>query len=305
MQYRKNRMLELSRPRIVRLTRLALVLLLIFQFSGCAVFDRRNTILVNAVEEHMVPETQPSRLLLAPIYIPVGLMAGVLDAFIIHPIRMIPRAAQDTDEALWEFSDETGYVTHTGSIIYRAGFSPIFFTVAWLGRSAFASGAPDDAEAPPERPEGTYEDFLNNRNRDGILFDLQDCSSKEPSTKLLVRTYDTFAPEVSDPDLGNGYGSPAYRAADCMQQRKDEVAFQFFQDRLMDPRDGEHRWIHNYAINYMQVQNSEKAARVMLQALKVPGHSTKLNMAIARGLLYMSDEKVQSFILRSIQAPPQ
>ena len=73
----------------------------------------------------------------------------------------------------------------------------------------------------------------------------------------------------------------------------------------MDPRDGEHRWIHNYAINYMQVQNSEKAARVMLQALKVPGHSTKLNMAIARGLLYMSDEKVQSFILRSIQAPPQ
>lgn len=278
---------------------------IISQLASCAIFDRRNTILVNAVEEHMVPETQPAKLLLSPIYLPVGLMAGVLDAFIVHPIRMIPRAVDDTGDALWEFSDETGYVTHAGSIVYRAGFSPVFFSFAWLARSAFAGPAADDVEAPAERPAGTYEDFLRNRDRSGILYDLQNCSAREPSTQQLVRTYELFSADVADPNLGNGYDSPAYRAVGCLQQRKDEVAFRFFQSVLMNPQDGKHRWVHNNAINYLQAENSERAARVMLQALKAPGHSLELNMAIVRGLLYMRDENVQRLILRSIQAPPQ
>ena len=278
-----------------------LVGILIFNVSSCAVFDRRNTILVNAVEEHMVPETQPSRLLLAPIYIPVGLMAGVLDAFVVHPVRMIPEALKDTDDALWEFSDESGYVTHAGSIVYRGAFSPVFFAAVWLARSAFIGLDGAETEAPADRPEGSYEDFLRTGNKPGLIYDLENCSVEAPSTALLVKTYQAFSAELSDADLGDGYGNPGFRAVLCLMERKDEQSFQFFKARLTDSNDGQLRWIHNNAINYFRLKDSERAARVLLEALNVPGHSLELNMSILRGLMYMQDEGAQRLILRSIQ----
>ncbi len=266
---------------------------------GCAVFDRRNTILVNAVEENMVPENQPSRALMAPIYIPVGLMAGVLDAFIVHPIRMLPRAAEDTSDALWEFSDETGYVTHAGSVVYRAGFSPIFFSLVWLARSAFI-GFDDDPVAPGERPEGSYEDLLERRDVQGLRYDLARCDDKTIAVDLLIRTFDEFEDQSLEPGENRFYDSPAFLAVRCLESRDSESVFAFFQARLLAPESAELTWVHDQSIQYFQRHNSPRAARVLMKALIVPGRSREFKMAILRGAIFMNNSDAQQVILDSL-----
>lgn len=273
---------------------------LIFALSGCAVFDRKNTILVNAVEQNLVPESGAARWLLAPIYLPVGLAAGVLDAFLVHPLRMIPEAISDTDDFLWEFSDETGYVTHAGSIVYRTAVSPVVFTVIWLARSAFIGFDDGDLAEPESRPEGSYAELLQAGNKPGLIYDLNRCSITSPATDLLVRTIGIYEAEL-DSDAEGFYSNPAFLATECLIRReKDSAALKFFQDRLLNSPDGRWGWLEGRSIDYLQRMNSRQSAMILIQAVRQESLSEELRMAILRGLVAMDNEEARRLILDSM-----
>lgn len=113
---------------------LAAVLSALVLSSHCAAFNRKNTPLVGLVEEHLVPEKMPARALAAPLYLPPGIVGGLLDVFIIHPIMEIPAAWEDTVDLLW--TGDAGYVTAAGSLPIRALFTPVWFSLDLLARSA-------------------------------------------------------------------------------------------------------------------------------------------------------------------------
>ncbi|PJZ26648.1 hypothetical protein CH352_04540 [Leptospira hartskeerlii] len=115
---------------------LAIFLIFILGFSNCAVFNRNNTPLVVKVEENLVPEDTGKKIIAAPIFIPLGLVAGVLDLFIVHPIIRIPDAFNDTISLLWT-PRGNGYVTNMGFLPISIVLTPIVFTLDLLARSSF------------------------------------------------------------------------------------------------------------------------------------------------------------------------
>ncbi|MCB1169096.1 MAG: hypothetical protein KDK25_02120 [Leptospiraceae bacterium] len=278
-----------------------LVILLVALLGSCAVFDRRNTILINAVEEYMVPESETGQYLLAPIYIPVGLAAGVLDAFVVHPIRMIPRAIQDTDDSLWEFSEESGYVTHAGSVVYRAAFSPVFFAGAWLFRSAFITSEPDyEEEKPPGMAEGSYSDFLEARDEPSLLYSLRRCDGSSPSTGDLVRTYEIYFPSIQNQENPD-YGSLPLMALRCLRSRlKDQRAHNFFENRLNTWNGPASRIVMNQAAEFFREQDSAEAARILLRAVRNPEIPWQSRHDILLQLVYISNEEAKKAVVQGL-----
>jgi hypothetical protein len=119
--------------------------------------NRDNTLLLNAVEDHLWPESEPARYALFPVLFPVGLAAVTLDAAILHPAAIIDDAARDTKEALWTgFEWEEKYVTECTALPWRAALSPLFFSFAFAGRSFFDLPERDE-EALKKEKEGSVE----------------------------------------------------------------------------------------------------------------------------------------------------
>ena len=135
---------------------LALVLL-----AHCAAFNRKNTPLVVAVEEHLVPKSTTGKIVAFPLILPVGIVAGLLDVFIVHPVSVVPNAAADVRRLIWEPQKQSGYVTVVGSVPFKLVATPILFALDWLARSAFDFG--EGSRQAPERPkmEGrTFADLI-------------------------------------------------------------------------------------------------------------------------------------------------
>ncbi|MBL8020885.1 MAG: hypothetical protein JNM27_14540 [Leptospirales bacterium] len=103
--------------------------------AGCAAFNRKNTPLIGLVEKNLVPKTMPAKALTAPLYIPIGLVGGMLDVFVIHPLMETPAAWKDMVDLLW--TGDAGYVTAMGSLPVRAAVSPLMLVIDVLARSAF------------------------------------------------------------------------------------------------------------------------------------------------------------------------
>ncbi|EQA45446.1 putative lipoprotein [Leptospira broomii serovar Hurstbridge str. 5399] len=102
--------------------------------SGCAVFEKKNRALTNYLDEKITPESAPAQIALAPIFIPVGVLSLLLDAFVLHPISVIPDALEDTYKVIWK--DPTGGVVfQTIVFLPKLAVSPVFFLVDFLGRS--------------------------------------------------------------------------------------------------------------------------------------------------------------------------
>ena len=119
----------------MRRTAFAIPMLLLC--CSCAVMNEENRHLVPWVEENLVPESTGGKILAAPVVLPVGVAAGILDAFIFHPITVIDDAYDDTADALWRDS-ELEYVAYCGSLPFKAAATPVVFSVDFAGRSMFA-----------------------------------------------------------------------------------------------------------------------------------------------------------------------
>lgn len=102
--------------------------------SDCAVLQKKNRRVTNLLDDAVDPKSAPAQVALAPIFIPVGLGSLVLDAFIVHPITVIPDALEDTYRLIWK-DPSGGIVFQTVVFLPKVAISPIVFLVDFLGRS--------------------------------------------------------------------------------------------------------------------------------------------------------------------------
>ena len=117
---------------------LAVTLLPPALFSGCACFNKDNVPTLNLVQKHLVPESTTGQVVASPVLFPIGLVALTLDIAIVHPAMVIPDAASDTKEALWDHFDwDKRYVTECAALPWRTFGTPVVFTGDFLGRAFF------------------------------------------------------------------------------------------------------------------------------------------------------------------------
>ncbi|MCR9142010.1 MAG: hypothetical protein NXI24_07140 [bacterium] len=72
-----------------------------FNFN-CAVLSSERRVLTAALDEHMAPESPVARAAFAPVAMPIGLSALILDGVIINPILHVP---DSVDNANFVFED--------------------------------------------------------------------------------------------------------------------------------------------------------------------------------------------------------
>ena len=117
---------------------LALALLLL-PVTGCAWANRDNRPVWNAFEAHMVPEDDTAFYATLPLTVPGGLVAILLDTFVVHPAQVVDDAAGDAGD-LWDDLGpkfEQHYYTHMAALPFRVVGTPVVFVFSFLGRSLF------------------------------------------------------------------------------------------------------------------------------------------------------------------------
>lgn len=91
--------------RSIRLLAMLLIGTLSATSSGCAVYmAEENRVVLNALDERVQPETTAGKVALAPVILPVSLLAAGVDGLIINPAVALPNATRDTYEAFWDGS---------------------------------------------------------------------------------------------------------------------------------------------------------------------------------------------------------
>ncbi|MCB1176895.1 MAG: hypothetical protein KDK36_04885 [Leptospiraceae bacterium] len=115
---------------------LKFIIVLILFITNCAFMNRDNRILTNKLDETINPESTSSKVILAPIAIPLGTVSLLTDALVLHPISRIPYAIKDTYDILWE-NPGGGIVRQTFLFFPKLIFTPITFAASWFIRSIF------------------------------------------------------------------------------------------------------------------------------------------------------------------------
>ena len=116
--------------------RTAVLMLLLLLCAGCAVFNKDNRRTLNALDEHVAPESTAARWALAPVGLPVGLVAGVLDMVIVHPATVFDDAWGDTKQLLWTPRDESRF-RRAIMLPLATIATPFVYLGDWLGRALF------------------------------------------------------------------------------------------------------------------------------------------------------------------------
>lgn len=107
--------------------------------SGCAIFESKNRLLLNKLDEHIQPASIPARAALAPIAIPAGALALATDAVIVHPVAVVPKAWDDVYQLYWKprEMEPLRRALLFGPIVI---LTPPTFVGDWLMRSMFDIG---------------------------------------------------------------------------------------------------------------------------------------------------------------------
>lgn len=104
--------------------------------SGCAIWDPDRRHLLGAMDEHLAPESEGARWALAPVGLPAGVAALVVDGVIVHPATQFDDAWYDTQNLLWEREDETPLRAAVMTPV-AAVATPFVYTAAWVWRAIF------------------------------------------------------------------------------------------------------------------------------------------------------------------------
>ena len=133
---------------------LRLVLLTVLSCcSGCAIFNRENTRVLNWFEAKVVPKENPARILSYPALIPAGIVVLAVDGIVVHPIASVDDALRDTEDICWKrFDWETGYVTECAKLPLRTVGTPIICVGSFVLRSLFDI-SPNEPVAATQQPE--------------------------------------------------------------------------------------------------------------------------------------------------------
>ena len=129
--------------------RFTFYVLLLTCSAGCAFTDPQNTPLLTKLDEHVQPETAGAKALLAPLFIPVGTGAALLDMFLLHPIQVVPASWRATCQMLWQ-SEHPVFLHRTMLFVPRAVVTPGVFVAQFLYRSAFQTKWYTPARAKPQ-----------------------------------------------------------------------------------------------------------------------------------------------------------
>ncbi len=81
---------------------------LLAALGACSMFDDDNRRTLNWLDRELTPDSTAGKVALAPIALPVGIVAFVADAAVVHPITCLDDAWLDTVDLLWDAGDETG-----------------------------------------------------------------------------------------------------------------------------------------------------------------------------------------------------
>lgn len=114
---------------------LAVTLLL----TSCAVSNVDNRRVLNKLDEWVQPESTSAKVALAPIAVPVGTAAGAIDMIVVHPVSVIPDAADDVYELYWK-PREMDFLRKTLMIPFSIIATPPTFLADWLFRCCFDVG---------------------------------------------------------------------------------------------------------------------------------------------------------------------
>ena len=113
------------------------VLFLIFYMTqGCAIVDKENRRTLNLLDDAIQIESTAGKICAAPIFVPVGTVAGLLDMVVIHPVFSVPKAADDTLDLIWrdpKGSDFRQILIFVPKLI----ITPIYFSGDWVLRILF------------------------------------------------------------------------------------------------------------------------------------------------------------------------
>ena len=117
--------------------RLLLIAVLGLTCSSCAFMNRRNLPLVNLHREYLVPDNTTVKWVMSPVWAPIGLVAGVTDVALVHPVSVMDDAAFQTAATVWAPSG-SGWVAEGALFPLRVAATPPHWAMGWLGRSIFA-----------------------------------------------------------------------------------------------------------------------------------------------------------------------
>jgi len=122
--------------RFIVMTALAAVML--SACSGCAIIDKDNRRVLNHLDEKVQFESDNAKIAASPVFIPVGLVAGLTDAVVVHPLVSLPEAYDDTSEAVWE--NPGGSEFHQAMIFLpKVVVTPLVFVGDWALRVLFGA----------------------------------------------------------------------------------------------------------------------------------------------------------------------
>lgn len=139
----------------------------------------------------MVPEEMPLKALAAPVYLPIGIVAGIFDVFLVHPISEIPKAYDDTIEIVWETSYK-GYVTYSGFVPLRIVSTPVIFSVDLFFRSLFDIGD-NQPFAKPSFSDSEIERAIATKDTKSLKTWLQTCHSQASNYAMIRKVNEEFA----------------------------------------------------------------------------------------------------------------
>ena len=112
----------------------ALAVVISIPISGCAVVKKKHRHVANLLDENLTPEDRASKVALAPIAIPVGLAALLVDGAAINPVLNLPKAVDDAGNVFTKI-DSAG----PGEIVVfpmRVVTFVVFFVGSEVGRCA-------------------------------------------------------------------------------------------------------------------------------------------------------------------------
>jgi len=119
---------------------IALAAVMLSTCTGCAILDKDNRRTLNLLDENVQFESTGAKVAAAPLFIPVGLAAGLTDAVVVHPLASLPKAWENTSETVWE--NPKGSEFHQAMIFLpKVAVTPVVFTLIWTARAVFGIGS--------------------------------------------------------------------------------------------------------------------------------------------------------------------
>ncbi|HTE06719.1 MAG TPA: hypothetical protein VK824_11020 [Planctomycetota bacterium] len=117
--------------------------------TACAVADKRNRLTLNAMDEHLAPESAAGRWAAAPVAFPAALLGLAMDALVVHPASVLDDAWRDTQDWLWTPRPSESRFRRAVLLPLVVLATPLVYAGDWLRHALFRV---DPHPAAPEPP---------------------------------------------------------------------------------------------------------------------------------------------------------